>query len=206
MVSRCTKSTARMPPARGGQGPLPGRAGGARSRSRRHAGICCTVKAATRWPSLTRSPCARASRKPRPCPRDQVISADRAVGASLSPDPVPLKIDRFGPRAARGTLEPPPVRDKNGLRRLRTVTAQESRSYGHGQRQRSEFFDVACGDVVWWVGAGPSRRPRGASALTSQPVPAGLTAQPPCRARAQPGADRPPGRLAMRSGRQGRAR
>jgi hypothetical protein len=67
-------------------------------------------------------------------PRNQVISADRAIGTSLSPDAVPLKIDRFGPRAARGTLEPPPVRDKNGLSRLRTVTAQESRSYGHGQR------------------------------------------------------------------------
>jgi hypothetical protein len=66
--------------------------------------------------------------------RDQVIFADRAVGASLSPDAVPLKIDRFGPRAARGTLEPPPVRDKNGLRRLRTVTAQKSRSYGQGLR------------------------------------------------------------------------
>jgi hypothetical protein len=54
--------------------------------------------------------------------RDQVIFADPAVGESLSPDAVPLKIDRFGPRAAWGTLEPPPVRDKNGLSRLRTVT------------------------------------------------------------------------------------
>lgn len=77
----------------------------------------------------------------RPCepktssaPRDQVISADRTVEASLSSEAVPLKIDRSGPRAAQGTLEPPPVRDKNGLRRLRTVTAQESRSYGQGQR------------------------------------------------------------------------
>jgi hypothetical protein len=53
---------------------------------------------------------------------DQVISADRAVGASLSTDAVPLKIDRFGPRAAWGMLESPPVRDKNGVSRLRTVT------------------------------------------------------------------------------------
>jgi hypothetical protein len=73
--------------------------------------------------ALTLRPCEP---KTSSAPRDQVISADRAVGASLSSDAVRLKIDRFGPRAARGTLEPPPVRDKNGLRRLRTVTAQES--------------------------------------------------------------------------------
>jgi hypothetical protein len=35
-------------------------------------------------------------------PRDQVISADSSVGTRLSSDAVPLKIDRFGPRAARG--------------------------------------------------------------------------------------------------------
>jgi hypothetical protein len=77
-----------------------------------------------------------------------VISVDRAVGTSLSPDAVTFKIDRFVPRAAPGRLEPPLVRDKNGLSRLRTVTAQESRSYGHGQRRRSEVFDVACGDAA----------------------------------------------------------
>ena len=79
--------------------------------------ICCTVKAATRWPSLTRSPCTRASRNSS-ASRDQVIFADRAVGASLSSDAVPLKIDWFRPRAAWGTLEPPPVRDNNRRRRV----------------------------------------------------------------------------------------
>ena len=63
--------------------------------------ICCTVKAATRWPSLTHSPCTVRA-KNSSASRDQVIFADRAVGASLSSDAVPLKIDRFGPRAARG--------------------------------------------------------------------------------------------------------
>jgi hypothetical protein len=132
-VSACTKSTARMPPARGGQDLLPGRAGRGAEPVPAARGICCTVKAATRWPSLVRSPCTRAGRNSS-ASRDQVISADRAVGASLSPGAVPLKTGWFGPRAARGTLEPPPVRDKNGLRRLRTVTAQESRSYRQGLR------------------------------------------------------------------------
>jgi hypothetical protein len=45
---------------------------------------------------------------------------------------------RFGPRAAWRTLESPPVRDKNGLSRLRTVTMNitESRT-GSGIRPRS---------------------------------------------------------------------
>jgi hypothetical protein len=81
-------------------------------------------------------------------PRDQVISADSAVGTRLSSDAVPLKIDRFGPRAAQETLEPPPVRDKNGLSRLRTVNGPGIPKLGHGQRWRSQVFDVACSDVA----------------------------------------------------------
>jgi hypothetical protein len=52
--------------ARGGQDLLPGRAGRGAEPIPAARRICRTVRAVTRWPSLTRSPCTRASRKPRP--------------------------------------------------------------------------------------------------------------------------------------------
>ena len=61
-------------------------------------------------------------------PRVQITAVQPGIVGARHDD------DRFAPRAARGTPEPPPVRDKNRLRRLRTVTAHESPGYSHGQR------------------------------------------------------------------------
>jgi hypothetical protein len=111
--------------------------------------------------SHTRSPCTPASRKTSSTSRDQVIFADRAVGASLSSDAIPLKIDRFGPRAAWGTLESPPVRDKNGLSRLRTVTMKiPEKPNGRGARLRSPDRQAPHGGACYrdlWLGAGKER-------------------------------------------------
>jgi hypothetical protein len=83
-----------MPPARGGQDLLPGRAGRGRGADpgRTQDLLYREGRDQVAEPdALALHPC---DSKTSSASRDQLIFADSAVGASLSSDAVPLKIDR----------------------------------------------------------------------------------------------------------------